>query len=96
MPRTINASSCQGAYNSTDYGYCRDYVDRSVNRWESAYRSLDCDYEFNTYLAGSTIAFQLTAVCEGRGASSNAANKPEAFLETAPELAKLQAEQQDK
>lgn len=88
MPRTVNAATCQGAFNSSDYGYCRDYLDRSVNRWESAYRSLECDYEFSSFLVGSTTVFQLTAVCEGRGGTSNPLDQPEALLETAPELAK--------
>lgn len=92
MSRDVLSTSCNGNWNNSDYGYCSDFVNRAVNRWETSYESLSCDYSVNAYSNGSGTAFQLSAVCEGRGRTANPEILPIYLVETAPELAKAQAE----
>lgn len=88
MSRVVNSASCIGYYNNNDYGYCRDFVEDNINRWDPSSR-LSCEYDFNTYWTGSTTAFQLTAICEGRTANPPRVES-EALIETAPEFKKNQ------
>lgn len=86
MSRTINTASCVGYHNGNDLGYCQNFVETQVNRWERSNARISCDYEMSAYWAGNTTAFQLAVVCEGRSGSAGG----ESVLEYAPEYAASQ------
>lgn len=71
MSRVINTASCVGYHNGNDLGYCQNFVETQVNRWDRNFNArLSCDYELNAYWTGNTTAFQLAVVCEGRSGSA--------------------------